>query len=72
MKRKITGYYRDSKLVEDTGMSLTTLWRMRKDGLFPCKVQLSQNISGTPKEEVDDWMQDPKGWADNHGQEVAV
>jgi len=70
MTRKITGYSRDSQLVEKTNMSLTTLWRLRKKGKFPKKVQLSENISGTPDEDVDEWMQDPKGWAEKHIQGV--
>ena len=72
MARKITGYSRDSQLVEKINMSLTTLWRLRKKGKFPKKVQLSENISGTPVEDVDEWMQDPKGWAEKHGQGAAA
>jgi predicted DNA-binding transcriptional regulator AlpA len=65
MKRKITGYSRDPVIVEKTGMSLTTIWRLRKKGKFPRKTQLSENISATANGGIDDWRDDPKGWSVN-------
>ncbi len=70
MTRKISGYIRDSQLAKMTEMSKSTLWRLRQQNKFPEKVQLSENIKGTHKEDEEDWLQDPQGWNKKRGQEV--
>ncbi len=71
MTRKITGYYRDKVISQMTGLSLTTLWRLRKEHKFPRKVSLSKNTGGTPKEDVEEWMQNPAGWSKEQGRVAA-
>lgn len=39
-----------------TGLSRTTIWRMERDGTFPCRVQLSANTVGWHRAAVEQWV----------------
>lgn len=40
-----------------TGLSLTTLWRMEREGLFPRRVQLSASRVGWMRADIEAWME---------------
>ena len=40
-----------------TGLSETTLWRMRRDGEFPKASPLSRQRIGWPAKVIGDWME---------------
>lgn len=43
-------------VVQATGLSRTTIWRLERLGLFPSRRQLSSNTVGWPRAEVLAWM----------------
>lgn len=46
------------KVVEDkTGMSLSTINRLEKAGIFPRRVKISKNIVAWPEAAIDEWIQ---------------
>lgn len=48
---------RMAEVVELTGLSRVTLWRLERDGRFPTRLQLSKNAVGWRDDEVMDWVQ---------------
>lgn len=53
----MTGFIRQSKLVELVQFSPSTLWRRVKDGKFPAPVKLSERVTAWRVEDVHAWMQ---------------
>ena len=47
---------RCADVLELTGLSRTTLWRMEAQGLFPQRVTLGTNSVGWLSDEVDQWL----------------
>jgi len=48
---------RRAEVVELTGLSGTTLWRLRRRGEFPDPVQLAQQRVGWIEDEVIEWIE---------------
>ena len=48
---------RMAEVVELTGLSRVTVWRLERDGRFPARLQLSRNAVGWRDDEVIDWVQ---------------
>jgi predicted DNA-binding transcriptional regulator AlpA len=47
-----------------TGLSRTTLWRLEREGKFPLRLRLSANRVGWRKDEVEGWIATrPRGMA---------
>ena len=42
--------------------SPAVLWRKVRAGTFPQPRRLSDNITGFPADDVEDWIRDPEGW----------
>lgn len=40
------------------GVSRTTLWRWRREGMFPQPRRVGPNVVGFLESEVDEWLQD--------------
>lgn len=39
-----------------TGLSRVTVWRLRRQGQFPCPIRLSANRIGWRLQEIVDWL----------------
>ena len=51
-----------SEVVEKTGLSRVTLWRLEKSGQFPKRVNLTEARVGWAEEEIDEWIESrPRG-----------
>ncbi len=49
-------------VLELTGLSRTTIWRLERQGRFPTRFQLSENAVGWDKDEVLKWINSrPRG-----------
>ena len=51
---------RNSQVMETTGLSRTTIWRLERGGEFPKRVQLSTNSVGWLENEVYEWLEQRK------------
>lgn len=47
---------RVADLVALLNLSRTTIWRMRRAGLFPQPIRLSANAVGWPAHVIDEWI----------------
>ena len=47
---------RPSELAEILSLSLTTLWRMEKDGLLPDKIQIGTRSVGWLRKDIEEWL----------------
>jgi predicted DNA-binding transcriptional regulator AlpA len=54
MKRRI---YSIAQVIELTGLSRTTLWRLEKAGDFPQRIQISKRRVGWLGHEVNKWTE---------------
>ena len=45
-----------SEVVEKTGLSRVTLWRLEKSGQFPKRVNLTEARVGWEEDEIDEWI----------------
>lgn len=46
------------------GLSRTTIWRMERKGIFPCRIRLGSNSVGWLEEEILTWIASrPRGMA---------
>ncbi len=52
---------RANEIVEMTGLSRTTIWRMEKNGSFPRRVSLGVGSVGWRFSEVREWMREREG-----------
>ncbi|MEY8214047.1 MAG: AlpA family phage regulatory protein [Colwellia sp.] len=43
-------------LVEKTGLSSCTIWRLRKTNEFPKSIQLSERLIGWRESEINEWL----------------
>jgi len=48
--------WREAKVLEATGLSKTTRWRLMKAGDFPKKIQLGPRAVGWRAEEIIEWV----------------
>lgn len=55
------------RVVEKTGLSRTTIWRMEKRGDFPDRIKLSPNRVGWLESDVDEWIESRSHPADGSG-----
>ncbi|XOF34524.1 MAG: helix-turn-helix transcriptional regulator [Candidatus Electrothrix sp. YB6] len=53
MEREI---WRTAKVIQTTGLSRTTIWRMEKNGDFPGRVRISKRNIGWYSDEVMDFV----------------
>jgi len=53
MEREI---WRTAKVIQTTGLSRTTIWRMEKKGRFPGRVQISERNIGWYSDEIMDFV----------------
>lgn len=51
------------ELLRLVGMSRSTIWRQQKSGAFPRSVPLSDRATGWHLDEVVEWMNAPREWA---------
>jgi len=51
-----TKIYRLSDLVDVTGLSRTTLWRLEREGSFPRHIKLSSRAIGWTRADVEAWF----------------
>jgi predicted DNA-binding transcriptional regulator AlpA len=49
--------YSLSDLLQITGLSRTTIWRMQREGTFPARRQISLGRVAWVADEVDEWIQ---------------
>ena len=49
---------RIGRVMERTGLSRTTIWRMVKAGTFPKPVELGSRARGWRSKDVDKWLED--------------
>lgn len=61
-KPEITHFLRRHQILEATGFSQTTLWRLMHNGQFPVQVQLGPNSFGWRVRDYELWAADPQGW----------
>lgn len=54
--KKKSAFLRCNQVVEITGLSKATLWRLERDGKFPKKRQLSANAVGWIASEIEEWI----------------
>ncbi|MEY8214747.1 MAG: AlpA family phage regulatory protein [Colwellia sp.] len=47
-------------LVEKTGLSSCTIWRLRKANKFPKSIQLSDRLIGWRESEINEWLANQK------------
>ena len=47
---------RISEFEARVGLSRTTIWRRRREGLFPHPVNLGNGLLGFIEHEIDDWL----------------
>lgn len=47
---------RQSEVMQKTGLSRTTLWRLEKQNKFPKKIQISERNIGWLSDDIDDWI----------------
>lgn len=47
---------REPEIVERTGLSRVTIWRLEKAGNFPKRIQLGANSKGWFDDEIDRWL----------------
>ncbi len=53
---------RTHDVLELTGLSRTTIWRLERGGRFPTRFRLSENSVGWDKDEVLEWIKSrPRG-----------
>ena len=50
--------YRLKNVIEVTGMSRSTIYRLMEQGKFPKPIKLSQRIIGFLEEDIDQWIQE--------------
>ncbi|MCP3714894.1 AlpA family transcriptional regulator [Paraburkholderia sp. CNPSo 3281] len=50
-------YLRRPDVVQKTGLSATTLWRLERDGKFPARRQLSPHCVAWDEAEIDHWLE---------------
>lgn len=47
---------RKKQVLEATGLSITTIWRLERKGLFPRRRRISQGSVAWSAAEVDNWI----------------
>ena len=47
---------RTNEVIERTGLSRSTLWRLERSGEFPDRIHLGANSVGWVEDEVDTWL----------------
>jgi prophage regulatory protein len=50
-------FIRPTEITLKTGLSLSTIWRLERDGVFPRRRSLGRKAVGWVKSEVDNWLQ---------------
>lgn len=50
-------FLRTRDVLVRTGIGRTTLWRLERDGEFPSRRVLSENVTGWLASEIDAWLQ---------------
>ncbi len=45
------------EVINRTGLSRTTIWRLESKGMFPQKIKLSVNSVGWFEKEIHEWLQ---------------
>jgi predicted DNA-binding transcriptional regulator AlpA len=58
--RHIPGILRKRAVIQRTGLSDTTIWRLERAGRFPKSIRLSGNAVGWREAEIDQWIKDGK------------
>jgi prophage regulatory protein len=54
-------------VIELTGLSRSTIWRLERQGNFPQRVHLGERSMGWLEEEVDAWLNSrPRGISNRH------
>lgn len=48
--------YREKDVLALLGVSKATLWRWRREGVFPHPIQLGPNTVGWRRGDVDEWL----------------
>ena len=54
----VIAFYSDKQLDLVTSLTRVTRWRMRRKGMFPQPVKLSEGRVGYPKNLIDQWIQE--------------
>ena len=64
-------FMREPEVKRITGLSRTTRWRLERDGKFPRKRQLSENVKANVASEIKAWVPSdrPRGWLHGPGPE---
>lgn len=57
-------YLRVDDVIARTGLSRSTLYRLRKKGRFPKSVRLSDVAIGWRESDVAAWLKNPEQWKD--------
>ena len=58
---------RTPEVIELTGLSRVTLWRLERQGKFPTRLRLSANAIGWREDEVIEWLKSrPRGRIHKH------
>lgn len=47
---------RAADVAKKIGVSRTTLWRLERDGRFPPRRRISENVVAWSEEDIDEWL----------------
>jgi len=50
------GIIRTNEVINLTGLSRTTIWRLQQDGDFPIRIRLGKNSVGWRSKDIQDWI----------------
>lgn len=60
------------EVLELTGLSYSTIYRMERAGTFPKKHQLSLKTIGWDENSVLEWVDNPEAWRNKNNKELAA
>ncbi|MFN2421529.1 MAG: helix-turn-helix transcriptional regulator [Gemmatimonadota bacterium] len=61
------------QVVDQTGLSRTSIWRLEAAGRFPCRRRLGDDAVGWVEEEIEAWLKDrPKVGTDDRDETRAT
>ncbi|HBN6094517.1 TPA: AlpA family phage regulatory protein [Vibrio parahaemolyticus] len=53
-------FVRQEQLAKEIGVSVSTLWRWRRDGKMPPVVTLSSRVVGWQRKDIERWLEEQK------------
>ncbi len=63
---------RTHDVLELTGLSRTTIWRLEREGCFPARIRLSKNSVGWDRDELLRWIESrPRGLSGSRSKSIS-